>query len=103
MAIGTATVNPELPPAAERLRYEEYLPREKANAVIRGFVSEGDSIKEIVRRTGHSRKLFRSFEDLPYLAQPRYTIAIDAKRALVLFSHGNERRPRHQVFIYQSQ
>ena len=48
MAIGTATVNPKL------------LRREEANAVIRGFVSEGLSIKEIVRRTGHSRKLVHS-------------------------------------------
>lgn len=60
MAIGTATVNPKLLTAAERLQYEGYLRREEANAVIRGFVSEGLSIKEIVRRTGHSRKLVRS-------------------------------------------
>ena len=59
-AIGTATVNPKLLTAAERLQYEGYLRREEANAVIRGFVSEGLSIKEIVRRTGHSRKLVRS-------------------------------------------
>ncbi|KSV71968.1 hypothetical protein N182_29865 [Sinorhizobium sp. GL2] len=60
MAIGTATVNPKLLTAAERLQYEGYLRREETNAVIRGFVSEGLSIKEIVRRTGHSRKLVRS-------------------------------------------
>jgi len=60
MAIGTATVNPKLLTAAERLQYEGYLRREEANAIIRGFVSEGLSIKEIVRRTGHSRKLVRS-------------------------------------------
>ena len=60
MAIGTATVNPKLLTAAERLQYEGYLRREEANAVIRGFVGEGLSIKEIVRRTGHSRKLVRS-------------------------------------------
>ncbi len=60
MAIGTATVNPKLLTAAERLQYEGYLRREEANAVIRGFVSEGLSIKEFVRRTGHSRKLVRS-------------------------------------------
>lgn len=60
LAIGTATINPKLLTAAERLQYEGYLRREEANAVIRGFVSEGISIKEIVRRTGHSRKLVRS-------------------------------------------
>ena len=60
MAIGTATVNPRLLTAAERLQYEGYLRGEEANAVICGFVSEGVSIKEIARRTGHSRKLVRS-------------------------------------------
>jgi transposase len=60
IAIGTATVNPKLLTAAERLQYEGYLRREEANAIIRGQVSEGISIKEIVRRTGHSRKLVRS-------------------------------------------
>ena len=60
VAIGTATVNPKLLTAAERLQYEGYLRREEANAVIRGFVADGVSIKEIVRRTGHSRKLVRS-------------------------------------------
>ena len=60
MAIGTATINPKLLIAAERLQYEGYLRREEANAVIGGFVSEGLSIKEIVRRTGHSRKLVHS-------------------------------------------
>ena len=60
VAIGTATVNPKLLTAAERLQYEGYLRREEANAVIRGLVSEGVPIKEIVRRTGYSRKLVRS-------------------------------------------
>lgn len=60
IAIGTATVNPKLLTAAERLQYEGYLRREETNAVIRSLVSEGVSIKEIVRRTGHSRKLVRS-------------------------------------------
>lgn len=60
VAIGTATVNPKLLTAAERLQYEGYLRREEANAVIRGLINESVSIKEIVRRTGHSRKLVRS-------------------------------------------
>jgi transposase len=59
VAIGTATVNPKLLTSAERLQYEVYLRREEANAVIRGLFSEGISIKELVRRTGHSRKLVR--------------------------------------------
>ena len=42
------------------MQYQGYLRREEANAVIRGFVADGISIKEIVRRTGHSRKLVRS-------------------------------------------
>lgn len=42
------------------MQYEGYLRREEANTVIRDLVGEGVSIKEIVRRTGHSRKLVRS-------------------------------------------
>ncbi len=60
LAVGTATVSPKLLTAAERLQYEGYLRREETNSVIRGLVGDGVSIKEIVRRTGHSRKLVRS-------------------------------------------
>ncbi len=60
MAVGTATVNPKLLTVAERLQYEGYLRREETNAIIPGLVRDGLSIKEIVRRTGHSRKLVRS-------------------------------------------
>ena len=60
VAVGTATVNPKLLTAAERLQYEGYLRGEETNSVIRGLVGEGVSIKEIVRKTGHSRKLVRS-------------------------------------------
>ncbi len=60
MAIGTATVNPKLLTAAERLQYEGYLRREEANAAILALAHDGVAIKEIVRRTGHSRKLVRS-------------------------------------------
>ena len=35
MAIGTATINPKLLTAAERLQYQGYLRREEANAVSR--------------------------------------------------------------------
>jgi transposase len=58
-AIGAATINPNLLTAAERIQYEGYLRREEANAIILGLVEEGVTIKEIVRRTGHSRGLVR--------------------------------------------
>lgn len=50
---------PDLLTAAERLRYEGYLRREETNAVVMAMSKEGLAIKEIVRRTGHSRKLVR--------------------------------------------
>lgn len=58
-AIGAATINPDLLTAAERIQYEGYLRREDANAVILGLAKDGVPIKEIVRRTGHSRGLVR--------------------------------------------
>jgi transposase len=59
-AIGSATINPTLLTAADKLQYDGYLRREETNAVILGMAKEGASIKEIVRRTGHSRKLVRN-------------------------------------------
>ena len=59
-AIGAATINPALLTAAERLQYEGYLRREETNAAILAMAKAGASIKEIVRRTGHSRKLVRN-------------------------------------------
>ena len=58
-AIGAATINPDLLTAAERIQYEGYLRREEANAVVLGLTKAGVTIKEIVRRTGHSRGLVR--------------------------------------------
>ena len=58
-AIGAATITPELLTAAERLQYEGYLRREETNAAILEMVGKGITIKEIVRRTGHSRGLVR--------------------------------------------
>jgi transposase len=58
-AIGAATTDPNLLTAAERIQYERYLRREEANAIILGLAGEGVTIKEIVRRTGHSRGLVR--------------------------------------------
>ena len=58
-AIGAATINPDLLTAAERLQYDGYLRREEENAVILRLANEHAPIKEIVRRTGHSRGLVR--------------------------------------------
>jgi len=57
--LGTATIDSHLLTAAERLQYEGYLHREEANAVIQGLAKEGIPIREIVRRTGHSRGVVR--------------------------------------------
>ncbi|WP_374576333.1 ISL3 family transposase [Phenylobacterium sp.] len=58
-AIGAMTINPNLLSAAERLQYEGYLRREEANAAVFALAKDGVAIKEIVRRTGHSRGLVR--------------------------------------------
>jgi transposase len=58
-AIGATTINPELLTCAEKLQYEGYLRREAANTAIRTLAGEGVAIKDIVRRTGRSRKLVR--------------------------------------------
>jgi hypothetical protein len=57
-AIGAKTINPGLLTAAERIQYEGYLRREEANAAILGLAKHGVSIREIVRRNGHSRGSF---------------------------------------------
>jgi transposase len=59
-AIGATTINPGLLTAAERIQYEGYLRREEANAAILGLAKDEVSIREIVRRTGHSRGLVRN-------------------------------------------
>ncbi|ESY14513.1 hypothetical protein X750_30435 [Mesorhizobium sp. LNJC394B00] len=58
-AIGATTVNPDLLTYAEKRQHEGYLRREETNAAIMKLASEDIPIKEIVRRTGHSRKLVR--------------------------------------------
>jgi len=58
-AIGAATINADLLTAAERLQYEGYLRREETNAAILELAGKGATIKDIVRRTGHSRGLVR--------------------------------------------
>lgn len=58
-AIGATRINPDLLTKAESLQYQGYLRREAANAAIQALAGEGLAIKEIVRRTGHSRQLVR--------------------------------------------
>jgi transposase len=58
-AIGATTINPDLLTSAEKLQYQGYLRREETNAAVMNLADEGIPIKEIVRRTGHSRKLVR--------------------------------------------
>lgn len=57
--LGATRVDPKLLTAAERLQYEGYLRREQTNAAIMALSKDGMTIKEIVRRTGHSRGLVR--------------------------------------------
>lgn len=58
-AVGATSIDPALLTAAERLQYEGYLRREDTNNVVQRLANEGIPIKEIVRRTGHSRGLVR--------------------------------------------
>ena len=58
-AIGAAKINPDLLTCAEKLQYEGYLRREEMNVVIARLAEDGIPIKEIVRRTGNSRRLVR--------------------------------------------
>ena len=57
--IGATTINPKLLTTAERIQYEGYLRREQTNAAILALSKNGVPIKQIVRQTGHSRKLVR--------------------------------------------
>jgi transposase len=59
-AIGATTIDSNLLTAAERIQYEGYLRREEANTAILGLAKDGIPIKDIVRRTGHSRGLVRA-------------------------------------------
>src|SRR4051794_39062395 len=58
-AIGATTISPELLTCAEKLRYQGYLQHQDSHAAIAALVSDGVPLKEIVRRTGHSRNLVR--------------------------------------------
>jgi transposase len=58
-ALGATTVNLALLTSAERLQYEGHLRRQDANALVCNLLDQGIAIKEVVRRTGRSRKLVR--------------------------------------------
>jgi transposase len=57
--IGATTINPELLTRVERLQYDGYLQRKQTNAAIMALVRDAVPLKEIVRRTGHSRNFVR--------------------------------------------
>ena len=57
--LGAVTIDPALLTAAERLQHEGFLRREDTTRQILALKEAGHSIKEIVRRTRHSRKLVR--------------------------------------------
>jgi len=59
-AVGATTICPELLTSAERLQYEGYLRREETNAAVMAMATKGVPIKQIVRQTGHSRKMVRT-------------------------------------------
>ena len=58
-AIGSTVINPELLTCAEKLQYEGFLRREETNAAITVLAKNNVPVRQIVRRTGHSRKLVR--------------------------------------------
>jgi transposase len=59
-AIGATIINPALLTHAERLQYEGFLRRQETNEAITALAKEGVPIRQIVKRTGYSRKLVRS-------------------------------------------
>ncbi len=59
VALGSVVIDPALLTHAERLQHEGYLRREEAHEAIRTLAKAATPIKEIVRRTGRSRKLVR--------------------------------------------
>lgn len=58
-AVGSDVIDPKRLAYAERLQYEGYLRRRETNEVILELSKQGAPIRQIVRQTGHSRKLVR--------------------------------------------
>ncbi|HEX5884657.1 MAG TPA: transposase [Pyrinomonadaceae bacterium] len=58
-AVGSNVIDSKLLTYAEKLQYEGYLRRQETNEAIRELSKKGTSIRQIVRQTGHSRKLVR--------------------------------------------
>lgn len=58
-AVGSSVIDPKLLTYAEKLQYEGYLRRQQTNEAIQHLAKSGASIRQIVRQTGHSRKLVR--------------------------------------------
>ena len=58
-AVGSNVVDPKLLTYAEKLQYEGYLRRQETNEAIRELSKKGTSIRQIVRQTGHRRKIVR--------------------------------------------
>lgn len=59
-SLSCAPIDASLLSAAERLQYEGYLRRKVEHGAVRAVAQDGVAIKEIVRRTGRSRKLVRA-------------------------------------------
>jgi transposase len=59
-ALGSTTIDPALLTCAERIQYDGFARRQEDAWIIMDLARKGTPIKEIVRRTGRSRKLVRS-------------------------------------------
>lgn len=60
VAVGSGPIDPELLTHAERIQYEGHVRREATAAAILSLAQQGMPLKQIARRTGHSRKLVRN-------------------------------------------
>ncbi len=58
--LGSTVIDPALLTCAERIQYEGFLRRQDDSQRIKALAEAGESIKQITRSTGRSRKLVRS-------------------------------------------